>query len=139
MGNSFTAGLNNRFGSNITHVANARSEPVWVCFHTTELQPEAIKAAFKAGKETEASIEGNWKYVTQDGLVKIPPDDFHQKHRNTAWERMTIIGHDGQPLVINYQIPANHSYIIAKSGALKRQAYGCSNLFKDAHGVDHSK
>lgn len=135
MGNYIAAVFNNWFGSNTTNVANARSSFVWACFHVTRLQPKDIKAATDASIEKGMPLEMTWECVTQNGLVKIPSMDFHRIRRITSEEYLTIIDHNREPLVINYLIAANRSFIITKDGALKGQKYGSNNFFEDERGV----
>ena len=139
MGNDITASFNNTFGSNITYVANAYSrnenEWIWVCFHTEKLSVESINLA--VNKEDGASIEANLAKSTNHAWVRVPYRDVHKKRRNTCWEYLTVISHNGKVLIAhNYEIEANRSFIVTKQGGLKTQKYG-GDVWEDERGNNH--
>lgn len=132
------AHFNNNFGSNITHVANAYStrenEWIWICFHKDCLALDKIKLAVNSS--SEVSIEAELKALTSDEWVRVPYRDFHKKTRNTAWIHLTVISHDGKILLQNYEIEANRSFIITKTGSTRAQKYG-GNLWEDEYQRNH--
>jgi hypothetical protein len=63
MGNSFTAGFNNTFGSNITYIANAYSkskeEYISACFHSSTMELESYKEKLEINASMSDEISGN--------------------------------------------------------------------------------
>jgi hypothetical protein len=132
---SIAAHFNNNFGSNITHVANAyypsKGKWIWIWFHTEELSSEIINLA--TSTERNVSMGRN---VTPYELMKVPFGKVHKQQRYYAWERLTVISHDGELQISNYLLAANHSVIVTKEGGIERQKYG-GNLWVDDNGRNH--
>jgi hypothetical protein len=68
--------------------------------------------------------------------VKVPYQDFNKKWRNQAWERLTVISHNGKILTQNYEIVANGSFTVTGQAGIRAQKYG-GKLWEDEYRSNH--
>ena len=123
--------------NNVTHIANARSSHIWICFHEQQLDLRAVQCAIEDSKKYQIPLTTTWVHVSNNILLIIPSREFHRQIRTIKNEYITVINSDGGIIVENYGIPINRSYIITRDGAIKKQKYGCPNLFEDEEDRIH--
>jgi hypothetical protein len=134
MANNITAHINNLFGSNLTHVANAYGSKIFVSFSGSEIIIDNVK--FKTDLK-HSGIEVALGRINFTSTVQIGYKDYHQYRRGNAWEYMTVVDTAGNFICQNYAIAANRSFIVIKEG-IKPQKYGSSNFFEDTRGNIYS-
>jgi hypothetical protein len=106
--------FHNIFGTNVTHLANSYQQVdfVWIVFHSKKLNDEIVSTNYNP--------------------IKLEKLKFHKQYRDQPIEYLTIfIQNDDSNRSIyflckNYQIMANHSYILSKSGRLIKKAFSNS-------------
>lgn len=128
--------FNSWFGSNITYISNAysKSDYVRVIFHRENFKITKLTAKFPDDMAVEVKPQEEME------VIKISFGNFHQKRRTDSNLKLTIFPgeQDQDPIVVNYQICANRSFIVTNQHDLKPQMYGSNNMFLDEHGVDHT-
>lgn len=123
MPNWLVNGINDWFGSNITHVANAysHSDCIWLRFQRERMTIDQISAGLQ-------SLDVNLKNKEMKmSLVRLPFNEVHIERRNTSSEYLTVFAknRDGTKITIcrNLEIPANRSYIVTDKGGIKESGY----------------
>ena len=126
--------FNSWFGSNITYVANAYPQDIWVYFHTKKLDVSSgsVSASNSISAEVQLEREPNTE------KVKVDFKDFHKKRRTDSRMFLSVftVGAKQVPLCENYEISPNRSIIVTETGQIKPQKYG-GNIWTDEFGVDH--
>ena len=139
--------------SNITHIANAYRQDIWVSIHTNDLliNKASLEAVMTVdANKSSAKIAGDLERVSNTSWVKITPGTVHRQNRNSKSEKVTIVSVSsldrahaavtkvtGQVLLLNYEIQQNFSYILTRKGDFLQQKYGSNNLFEDYLGKVH--
>ena len=134
--------------SNVSHIANAYAgtEDVFAILHESSLEDDEIQIIATASDTAKLSRNVNyevtqlfrgtyWAKNRREGI-------YGQSNRNiySPVEYLTVVAVTNgsvRVLVRNKPILANHSFIVAKDGAVKRQMYGDTNKFIDEDGRDH--
>ena len=139
--------------SNITHIANAHRDDIWVSFHSKNLNLDGaeIELAFRQ-RQPSAEINLKLNQASNTSWFKITSGCFHRYNRRAKTEKITILRdvstdqvdeaagkRIGKILVVNYLVHQNFSYIVTKTGDLLQQKYGSNNLFQDFSGWCHLK
>ncbi|UJR18072.1 hypothetical protein I4U23_004972 [Adineta vaga] len=137
--------------SNITHIANAHADDIWVSIYSTHftLNETKIQLAVR-GIQPTGEISTKLNQASNTSWFRVTSRRFHRYNRRTKTELMTIVratrtntvdeaasDHTKNIIVVNYPIHQNFSYIVTKDGDLKQQKYGSNNLFEDFSGRCH--
>lgn len=135
------AKFNNALGLNTTHIANAYSkshqEYLVAIFHTTEWTMEKFRMDIDIFcKLPGVKAEVEWKERRDDSMVRIPYREYCTKQRKQDWEKLSVITHTGEVLVKNFDIHADRSFIINRTGKIILQKYG-ANVWEDHEGYNH--
>ncbi|UJR19299.1 hypothetical protein I4U23_022428 [Adineta vaga] len=112
--------INNTVGSNITYVANAYSTSegqfVWLLIYTDDIELSKLNLTFSTTGTGSLSL--TVEPASECTVLRIPYKKFHKYERTRCRERISIISHTQEILVVNYEIPANHSFIITRQGQI---------------------
>ncbi|CAF1671989.1 unnamed protein product [Adineta ricciae] len=137
--------------SNITHIANARDEDIWVSFYSTNItiQPSNIELALQKG-QPHAGINIKLNQGSNTSWFKVPSRCFHRYNRRAKTEKISIVRdskaarnqetaneNTGNVLLADYLVHQNYSYVVTKNGGFLQQKYGSRNLFEDFNGYCH--
>ena len=114
--------------------STSKNEWIWIWSHTKPLPTSVICATLDAN--SDASEENGWRTVTNYQLIRVPYQQVHRQQRSSAWEYLTVISHEKQMIVSNYEIEANASFIVTREGGIIPQQYG-GDLWIDRHGTNH--
>jgi len=133
--------------SNVSHIANAYAgtEDVFAILHEISLEDDEVHTIVTSDRPnlsrnvnfevTQVSRGSYWAKNRREGI-------YGHGNRNiySPMEYLTVVAVNKgnvRVLVRNKPILANHSFIVAKDGAVKRQKYGDVNKFIDEDGRDH--
>ena len=137
MPNAIVSWINNIFGSNITHVANAYPRDIWVLFHSRQCSIDFKISLQKLTPTVDISTTDNGA-ITEN--IRVKTRSVYRKERDQRNEYLSIYTYEenGQKRLIceNKQILANKSFIITQDGYIIDQNYG-DNVWVDRHGNRH--
>ncbi|UJR29683.1 hypothetical protein I4U23_017231 [Adineta vaga] len=148
--------------SNITYIANAFDEDIWIGFKSNDLELETAHIGQDIS-ESQGTLPFSLRLnkISEVGWIKLKSGNVHKHNRSSKTERITIvctkelkkalvavdtISADASNtttedtnliMVLNYQIQQNYSYIMTKNGEFLQQKYGSNNFFRDFLGKDH--
>ena len=134
--------------SNVSHIANAYAgtEDVYAILHENSLEDDEIQLIAttndKAKLSRTVNYEVNQLYRGTYWAKNRRQGIYGRSNRNiySPVEYLTVVAVSNgnvRVLLRNKPILANHSFIVAKDGTVKRQKYGDMNKFIDEDGRDH--
>jgi len=94
------------------------------------MEVKSIKAKANASKDLGFRLEVDIQSEKRISSVSIPAGDYHAFDRNNSLDYFAVIDNSGNKIANNYEVRANHSYIVTKDKAFVRQKYGSNDLFE---------